>query len=349
MNERLIPHSRPSLGESEAAAVSDVLRSGRIAQGAYVSKFEHAVAKTTGQAYGAAVSSGTAALQLALAALKIGSGDEVVIPSYTCAALWHAVCAVGARPVLADIDPATYNLSAAAVARSITPRTRAIIAVHSFGLAMDLSELKRDGVAVIEDCAQTLGVTVAGKQAGSRGDLAVCSFYATKFITTGEGGMVLGRSESYMAHVRTLREYDNRDTLEPAFNYKMTDMQAAMGLSQLARLEAFLARRRAIAARYSEAVRKAGLASPEGKDHGYFRFVVRLPKPVVAEAIERAEKLGIACRRPVFLPLHRQLGMTGFPESDAAWAHLLSIPIYPALLDSEVDRIVSALPELLRA
>ncbi len=347
----VIPHSRPSLGEAEAQAAAEVIRAGRIAQGEKVAEFEHAVAKIVGQGHGVAVSSGTAALYLALAALEIKPGDEVVIPSYTCVALWHAVRQAGAKPVLADIDPATYNLSPHAVTRSLTSRTRAVIAVHSFGFPMDLATLNLNGIALIEDCAQTLGLAMGESPVGSRGDLVVCSFYATKLITTGEGGMALGRSEPLVARFRALRQYDERQTLALAFNYKMTEMQAAIGLCQLTRLGAFLARRRAIAYRYADAVRKVGLIPPpvpNGREHGYFRFVVRLPKPIVDETLDRrARVLGIVCRRPVYLPIHRCLGLAGFPESDAAWEHALSIPIYPALSDEEVDRIVAVLPELL--
>jgi perosamine synthetase len=345
----VIPHSRPSLGEAEAQAAAEVIRAGQIAQGEKVAEFEHDLAKMTGQSQGVAVSSGTAALFLALKALGIGSGDEVIFPSYVCTAPWHAVNQAGALPVLADIDPSTYNLSPGAVARAITPRTKAVIVVHSFGLPMDVADLKVAGISLIEDCAQTLGVSVGGAPVGSQGTLAICSFYATKMMTTGEGGMVLGREVSLMARVRALREYDKRNTLESAFNYKMTDFQAAIGLSQAARFKSFLERRRAIAARYAKAVQKAGVKPPcvlPGREHVYYRFVVRLSKPVTP-VLKRAEARGIACRRPVDPPIHRYLGLTGFSESDAAWEHALSIPIYPALSDEEVDRIVAALPELL--
>jgi len=347
----VIPHSRPLLGDAEAHAVAQVVRGGQLAQGDRVTAFEEAVARLTGQGQGVGVNSGTSALYLALLGLRVGPGDEVVLPSYACAALWHAVRKTGAEPVLADIDPTTYNISPLATARAITSRTKAVIVPHLFGLPMDLADLKVSGIPIIEDCAQTLGIAVRGRPVGSEGDMTVCSFYATKLLTTGEGGMVLGRTEDLMTRVRRLRLYDEHDTLEPAFNYKMTEMQAAMGLCQVNRLDAFLARRRAIAARYAEAVTRAALVPPLAPPvmaHAYYRFVVRLPRPV-GPVLERAEALGISCRRPVFRPLHRYLGLAGFPESDAAWEHALSIPIYPALTDDEVDRIVAALPVLLAA
>src|SRR5437016_4637329 len=263
------------------------------------------MAKVTGQSQGVAVSSGTAALYLALMALGIGARDEVVIPSYVCTALWHAVRLTGAKPVLADIDPVTFHLSPQAMTRVLTCHTKAVIVPHMFGLPADIETIKRHGVHVIEDCAQTLGVTVHGAPVGGMGKLAICSFYATKLLTTGEGGMVLGRDKSLVGRVRALRQYDEQHAPECAFNYKMTDLQAALGLCQVARLESFLARRRAIAARYHEAILQAGLTPPTlppGLEHGYFRYVVRLPHPVDPALDRAARTLGIGCRRPVDPP-----------------------------------------------
>ncbi len=349
MSEPFIPHSRPALGEPEAKAVAEVVRGGWIAQGRQVEAFEQAMAKVTGQAQGVAVSSGTAALYLAFMALGIGSDDEVVFPSYVCTALWHAVRLTGATPVLVDIEPATYQASPQAVARALTRRTKAVIIPHMFGLPVDVMTLKSHEIPIIEDCAQTLGVTVRGTPVGGSGELAICSFYATKLLTAGEGGMILGRDESLVGRVRAVRQYDQQDTLDQAFNYKMTDIQAALGLCQVARLESFLARRRTIAARYHEAVRQAGLTPPwvpAGLEHGYFRYVVRLPNPV-GPALERGRRLGVGCQPPVYRPIHSYLGLSGFSETDAAWERALSIPLYPALTDHEVDRVVSALPAIL--
>jgi dTDP-4-amino-4,6-dideoxygalactose transaminase len=349
VSELFIPHSRPALGEPEAKAVAEVVRGGWIAQGRQVAAFEQAIAKVTGQAQGVAVSSGTAALYLALAALGIGADDEVVIPSYVCTALWHAVRQTGAKPILVDIEPASYHPSPQAVTRVLTRRTKAVIVPHMFGLPADIVTLKNHGIPIIEDCAQTLGMTVRGTAVGGTGELAICSFYATKLLTAGEGGMVLGRDESLVGRVRAFRQYDEHEAPERAFNYKMTDMQAALGLCQVARLESFLARRQAIASRYHEAVRQSGLTPPPaapGLEHGYFRYVVRLSGPV-GPALDRARVLGIECRRPVDPPIHRYLGKKGFPETDAAWERALSIPLYPALTDHEVDRVVGALPTIL--
>lgn len=345
----MIPHSRPSLGEAEAQAAADVVRTGLIAQGEKVAGFERALATMTGQDHGVAVSSGTAALYLALKGLGIGAGDDVIFPSYVCTALWHAVSQAGATPVLVDIDPATYHPSPGAVTRAVTRKTKAVIVPHLFGLPADLSELERTGIPMIEDCAQTLGASMGGRPVGSVGALTVCSFYATKLITTGEGGMVLGRSETCMDRIRTLRQYDEPAALEPGFNYKMTDMQAALGLCQVAALPESIKRRQAIAARYASVLRGLKADPPAGiprHDHVFYRYVVRLPQSVES-AIAAFADLGVTCRRPVFKPIHRYLGLTGFSGTDLAWERALSIPVYPSLLDSDVERIVDAMREVL--
>jgi len=345
----VIPHSRPTLVEADAQAVSDVVRSGRIAQGDRIAAFERAVAKMTGQGQGVAVSSGTAALFLALKALGISPGDEVIFPSYVCTALWHAVSQAGATPVLVDIDPVTYHPSPGAVPRAITRKTKAVIVPHLFGLPAELSELEKSGIPIIEDCAQTLGASMGGRPVGSVGELAMCSFYATKLVTTGEGGMVLGRNTSLLARLRALRQYDEQDTLEPAFNYKMTEMQGALGLCQLKALPHFITRRQAIAAQYTAALRGVKAEPPRDRPDGghvYYRYVIRVAEPVES-VLQRFAERGVMCRRPVFRPLHRYLGLTGFPETDRAWEHTLSVPIYPSLTDAEVAQVVGAMKAVL--
>nr|MBI3614421.1 DegT/DnrJ/EryC1/StrS family aminotransferase [Nitrospirota bacterium] len=326
-----------------------MVRSGLLAQGEKVAKFERALAKLTGQDEGVAVSSGTAALFLALKGLGIGPGDEVIFPSYVCTAPWHAVSQAGATPVLVDIDPETYHSLPGAVTRAITSKTKAVIVPHLFGRPADLSELEKSGIPLIEDCAQTLGASMGGRPVGSAGALTVCSFYATKLITTGEGGMVLGRAETRMARIRALRQYDEQDALESAFNYKMTDMQAALGLCQVTALPQFIKRRQAIATQYTAVLRDLKADPPAGiprHDHVFYRYVVRLPQSV-EPAIKAFATRGVICRRPLFKPIHSYLGLPGFPGTDLAWERSLSIPIYPSLVDSEVERIVDAMREVL--
>lgn len=345
----MIPHSRPTLSEADAERVARVIRSGQVAQGPEVAAFERELAARLGVADAAAVSSGSAALELGLRALGVRPGDEVIIPTYVCDALHHAVTRCGAIPVLADADPATLSLSVDDAKRRLTRRTRGLIVPHAFGLAVDLGPFLALGVPILEDCAQALGATLHGRAAGSLGRLAVCSFYATKVLTTGEGGAVAGPA-ALVREVRGARDYDERDDLLPRFNYKLSDMQAALGRSQLARLDDFLERRRAIAARYRARLAGAPCRLPPetGERHIYHRFVVEVNRPL-GPLIARLNARGIAVRRPVFRPLHRALGLTGYPEAERLWTTTLSIPCYPSLGDAEGDAVVAALAEALAA
>jgi len=327
--------------------VAAVVRRGWVAPGPEVAAFEHELAARLGTEAVAAVSSGSAALELALRALGVGPGDEVVIPSYVCDALHHAVTRTGARPVLADADRATLSLSAADAAARLTPRTRAIIVPHAFGLAADLRPLLGLGVPIVEDCAQTLGARLDGRVVGSLGTLAVCSFYATKLVTTGEGGAVAGPA-ALVEGVRAARDYDERDDLSPRVNAKLSDLAAALGRSQLARLDAFVARRRAVAARYRERLCGVPCALPveAGPRHVYHRFVVEVDRPPAVVQASLAAR-GVAARRPVYRPAHHALHLGGFPEADRLWARALSLPCYPTLTDGEIDTVAAALGEAL--
>ena len=345
---RIIPHSRPTLSDEDAARVARVVRGGQLAQGPEVAAFERELARYLAVPAAAAVSSGTAALELALRALDVGPGHEVIIPTYVCDALYHAVIRCGAAPVLADADPETLGLSAVDVARRRTSRTRAVIVVHPFGRAVDFADFRRLGIALVEDCAQTLGARVGGQPVGARGDLTVCSFYATKLMTTGEGGAVAGAAD-LVARARDSRDYDGRDDLTPRFNYKMTDLQAALGCSQLTRLDAFIARRRALAERYRSALSRAPhcrVPADCGDQHVYHRFVVAVDKPL-DPVLAHLERMRVTARRPVFRPIHRALGLPGYPNAERLWDECLSIPCYPLITDNEADTVTAALIEAL--
>jgi perosamine synthetase len=352
----MIPHSRPAIGQEDFRATTEVLRSGQIAQGPWVERFERGMAGFFGLQGGVAVSSGTAALELALRALRIGAGDEVIMPSYVCPAPWLATQRVGAQATLVDIDLNTFNIDPLAACQAVTNKTRAIIVPHLFGLPADLTALERLGIALIEDCAQTLGATEQGRPVGTVGRLTVCSFYATKLLCAGEGGMVLSNEGALLERVRSLREYDGAPTLDPSScNLKLTDLQAALGLSQLGRLSTFHERRSLLGAAYREALSsKAAVCPsvPSGRTHGYYRFTIRLPHlrtdpEGLLGLISRLEQQGIHCRKPVFRPLHRYLDQSGFPNSDEADRTALSIPLYPDLTDDEVRQIQQSLTKVL--
>jgi dTDP-4-amino-4,6-dideoxygalactose transaminase len=229
-----------------------------------------------------------------------------------------------------------------------TSRTKALIVPHLFGLPADLTALERLGIPIIEDCAQTLGAIEQGRPVGSIGLVTICSFYATKLLCAGEGGMLLSRDETLLEKARRLREYDETPSLHPsATNVKMTDLQAAIGLAQLGRLAAFIERRSSLADEYRARLSGTVLVQPivpAGRTHIYYRFVVRLPNLAEAtdglsEVIARFEACGVHCRRPVFCSLHRYLDLDGFPSTEEAERTTLSIPLFPSLTDEEVAHI----------
>jgi len=343
----VIPHSRPSITEDDVARVASVVRSAQIAQGPEVAALERELAARLGVEAAAVVSSGTTALELALRALGVGAGHEVLIPSYVCDALHHAVTRCAAQPVLVDADAETLSLSAKDAEARLTRRTRAVIVPHAFGLLVDLAPFLALDVPVIEDCAQALGGARGGRPAGAAGTLGVCSFFATKMIAAGEGGAVVGPAR-LVARVREAREYDECEPFGPRMNAKLTDMQAALARSQLARLDAFVARRRAIAARYHAHLGGADCRLPSDPEraHVYHRFVIGLERDPVTVQTALAAR-GIAARRPVFRPLHRALGLHGYPAAERLWDSRLSIPCYPALGDAEVDEVAQAMREAL--
>jgi dTDP-4-amino-4,6-dideoxygalactose transaminase len=340
-NLNFIPHSRPTLGDDEAQAVAAVVRSGHVAEGEGVARFEKAFAQKMGVQQAVAVSSGTAALHLTLQAMDVGPDDEVIIPSYVCTALLHAVQYVGARPVLAEIDPQTYNIDPSDVQKRINRRTKVVIVPHMFGLAADLDGLLKLNVPLIEDCAQALGGTYQNEPLGTFGDAAIFSFYATKLMATGEGGMVIARSPEIIGRIRDLKTYDEKAADRMRYNYKMTDMQAVMGEVQLGRLDDFITRRRNIARRYTHGLKSLAIKLPQDPDrHIYYRFCVGLNTDC-GPTIERLVDQGIGCARPVFLPIHRHLKMDGYLLTDQAWKTTLSIPIYPSLADGAVDEVIT--------
>lgn len=347
----MILHSRPSIDQEEIQAVTDVLRSGHLAQGAVVEQFERGMAAYLGLAGGVAVNSGTMALEVALRVLGVGPGDEVILPSYVCAAPWQAVQRVGAQARLVDIEPETFQISADLAWAAITSKTRAIIVPHLFGLPADLTALENLGVPLIEDCAQTLGAVERGRAVGSVGLLTICSFYANKVVCAGEGGMVLSNDPVLLERARRLREYDGAPSLNSqATNLKLTDLQAAVGLAQLNRLPEFLERRASLAQAYRDALGGTSAVVPRvpsGRSHIYYRFVVRVSDraagaDAVSGCLGRLERRGVQCRKPVFRSLHRYLDLEGFPVSEAAEREALSLPLYPALTDDEMAQVLVA-------
>ena len=338
-----IPHSRPSLDDEEIRLLQDVLTSGHLAQGPQVRGFEEELGTFHGLPPGVATSSGTAALHLALISLGVGKGDEVLLPSYVCSAPLHAVYHSGATPVLFDVDPATGNMDPHDLKKRLTPKSKAIIVVHLFGLPVNLNEIVSLGLPVIEDCAQALGAELEGEKVGTLGRVAICSFYATKIITTGEGGMLLSHDAAILEKIRDLRDYDKRDSFAVRFNYKMTDIQAALGRSQLGKLEKFLNHREKLARVYSENLASLPCTLPSSyQGRIYYRYVISVQQNV-SNLIQRLARENVQAARPVYRPLHRYLNLEGYSGTEVAWNSHLSLPIYPSLAPEEVQRICQAL------
>ncbi|HLA28924.1 MAG TPA: DegT/DnrJ/EryC1/StrS family aminotransferase [Syntrophales bacterium] len=346
---QIIPHSRPTIDQEEVKAVTAVLQSGQLAQGEQVLNFEKALTSLIGVGGAVAVSSGTAALHLALLAMEIGENDEVVIPSFVCPALLNAIRYVRAVPVLADIDRESLNMDVRDLRRRRTGKTKAVIVPHMFGLPADIREIVDLGIPVIEDCAHSLGSRYEGAPTGSFGVLSVFSFFATKVICTGEGGMIAANDLQLLEKIRDLRDYDEKDDGRLRYNYKLTDLQAALGLAQLRKLPALIGRRRVIAGQYDEALREYSLSVPvclPNREHIYYRYVIRTER--LAGLLGAGGDAGISYRRPVFKPLHHYLGMAGYPETDAAFLRTVSLPIYPSLSDREVKTILHHVQSILK-
>jgi perosamine synthetase len=344
----VIPHSKVILDEGDIAAVGKVLRSGYLAQGKHTVSLEEKTASFVGVRHAAAVSSGTAALHLSLLALGVGEDSEVIIPSYVCTALLNAIAYVGAMPVVVDIDPQTYNITAENIERARSSRTKAIIVPHMFGLPADIEPIISLGTPVIEDCAQSIGARFKGRYTGSFGALSVFSFYATKMLGAGEGGMVASNDAGLIHAVRDLRDYDEKEAFAVRYNYKMTDILAALCESRLEKLPSFIDGRKEIANVYD-----AGLSGlrleipfvPEKRDHIYYRYTIGVENPT--RFMDEMGKRGIICRRPVFKPLHRYLQLPRYPNTDDAWEKAVSIPIYPELKQEEAYCIIDAMKSIL--
>jgi perosamine synthetase len=316
-----IPLSAPDITEAEIDAVTAVLRTPQLSLGPQLAAFETALAAYHSVDHAVAVSSGTAGLHLALLTLGIGQGDEVIVPSFTFIAVANTVLQVGATPVFAEIDSVTLNLNPAAVEKAITPRTRAILAVHTFGIPADMEALqsiaRRHGLALIEDACEAIGAEFDHRRVGSFGNLAVLGFYPNKQITTGEGGAVLSSDPAYAARLRSLRNQgrlpngDWLDHAEPGYNYRLSEMACALGRVQLSRIGEILSIRQAAAQRYDALLRDIpGLELPPltlpRRGISWFVYVVRLPEGLRRDEVQaHVAGRGIATGR-YFAPIHQQ-------------------------------------------
>jgi len=345
----MIPHSRPTISKEDVNSVADNLISGQIASGKETALFEKEMSEYIGLLGGVATNSGTNALHLALKAIGIKPGDEVVLPSYVCASVLSAVNYTGATPVLADIESNGYNISPESAGKKISKKTKAILVPHMFGTPANLDKLLALGVPIIEDCAQSVGSEYNGKKAGSFGDVSVFSFYATKLITTGQGGMVLTNSPKLLENLANLTKYDELEEYRIAHNYELTDFSAALGRNQLKQLGAFIKKRNEIAKIYDAAFEKTGKIGRLSKEGICFRYVVEVDNP--DRFIGAMKKYGVNCAKPVFKPLHQYFGLSKaqeFPNTERAMNRAVSIPIYPSLTEPEIMQVLNAIKETIK-
>jgi perosamine synthetase len=359
----VIPIARPQLGPEEEMAVLEVMRSGALAQGARVQAFEEAFASTMGARFAVATSNGTTALYLALVAHGVGPGDEVITSPLTFIATANAIAQTGARPVLADVDD-TLNLDPSAVAEFIGPRTKAIMPVHLHGNPCDMQAFlelaEKHGVALIQDACQAVGATIAGSSLGTFGTAAY-SLYATKNITTGEGGMVITNDPAIAQTCASLRHqaYSSKPYVHEAigYNYRMTEMQAAIGLVQLGRLEQITERRRSNACFYDTHIMSGRFVRPRvtaGCRHVYHQYTLRAPADGSVgrdEVRARLEALGIGTGIYYPVPVHKQPAYQRYenppcPRAEAAAAEIFSIPVHPAVSDEDRAAIARAVNEI---
>lgn len=378
-NQPFLPFALPEIGEEEIAEVVDTLRSGWVTTGPKARRFEQDFAQFLGDEslHCIAVNSATAGLHLALEALGIGEGDEVITTTHTFTATAEVVRYLGADVRLVDIDPATLNIDPALIEAAITPRTKAIIPVHYAGLACDMDAIhaiaRRHGLQVVEDAAHALPTTYKGKLIGTLDSAAtVFSFYANKTITTGEGGMLVTRDEKLAARAKVMRLHGiNRDAFDrftakvpswyyeivaPGFKYNLTDIAAALGLHQLKKAQAFADARRAVVEIYNQGLKDLPVIlppmPPAGDAHPWHLYVLRLQpeaslqRDALIEALFK-DGIGVSVH---YIPLHQHpywkdryaLRAEDFPHSQLAYEQMLSLPLYSRMTAADAERVVAA-------
>jgi dTDP-4-amino-4,6-dideoxygalactose transaminase len=356
----VIPISKPYIGEAEKQAVMEVLDSGMLAQGPRTAKFEERFAQVCGVKHAIATTSGTTALHVALLAHDIGPGDEVITTSFTFIASVNSILFTGAKPVFVDIDEETFNLDPALIERAITPRTKAIMPVHLYGYVCDMDALQsiadKHGLVIVEDAAQAVGATYKGKAAGGFGT-GVFSLYATKNVMSGEGGMVTTNDDTLAGKCRLIRNHGMKrryyhDML--GYNFRMSDLHAAIGLAQMDRLAGFTEKRRANAA-YLNA-RIESVVTPkvkDGYDHVWHQYTVRVDGGRDRDAaVKQLSDAGVGTGVFYPVPAHQQgyirdlLGDVSLPVSERLATEVISLPVHPQLSQADLDTIVTEVNKL---
>ncbi len=368
-----VPLSRPEITRSDIAAVNAVLRGTRLSLGEKLKQFEQAIARYAGTKYAVAMNSGTSALHVALAALGVGRGDEVIVPSFAFVAVANAVCHVQATPVFVEIEPATLTLDAAAVERAITRKTRAIVAVHTFGCPANVEKLlaiaRRHRVALVEDACEAIGAEFRGKKVGSLGRAGIFAFYPNKQMTTGEGGVLVTSDDDLAARAKRLRNQgrgaarDWLDQEEIGYSYRLPELNCALGISQLKRLDSVIRRREGIAKAYGRQLTgNPNLELPQldfpDRRMSWFTYAVRLtPRFTRADRdaiVKKMASQGIECAR-YFAPIHSQPAYRGVGHRTGNLAltksvadRVIALPFFNRMTGREVEAVCRTLARLLQ-
>lgn len=357
-----VPFAEPWISDEEAKAVYEAVVNKMLRYGDHIKRFEEAMAKYVGVKYAIAVSSGTAALHVALLALGIGPGDEIIVPSFSCAPPVIATVLCGARPVFVDIEPETLNLDPHDIKRKITPRTKVVIPIHYAGHPAEMDDLleiaEKYGLYVIEDAAEALGAIYKGKMAGSMGHVSILAFSPNKIITTGEGGMVLTNDPEIAERARIIMNYGQKERFNYIMlghNYHLTEFQAAMGLIQMKKVEKAIERRRKLARLYNELLEDLSIIeTPIEKSyvrHVYMSYYIRVPAQIRDSLIRFLDERGIGTRI-YFPPLHLQPAYKVYasgrlPITEDVARRILNLPMSPCLSEEQIEYVVTVIKSFL--
>lgn len=350
----MIPHSKPFLNHQELEKIIEVFNSGNIAVGKEIEEFEKKIAQYIGKNYAIATSNGTTALHLLLHSMEITKGDEIIIPASVCPGVMHAIEYTGAKPVISDINTNDFNISVDYAKTLITQHTKAIIAPHMFGLPSDIHELCNLKIPIIEDCAQSIGAEYCGHKVGSFGDASIFSFYATKMFTSIDGGMVLTNDARLAEVMRDTRYYGGKKNYQVRFNYKMQNINAAVGLIQFARLDGFLKERKRLFEKYRANFINLPWISilnipTKNKQSSYYRFVFKVVDDKVENFTRLCKKFNITLGDTIFEDLSHfapHYFKETLPNTQMHLNSTFSFPLYPGINENELNQFFKELNNL---